>query len=90
MHRMTPATQVLHMVIQMGISHRVLSLQGAAHTDYLLSQSQLCPAPPSNAPAVHTSDTTGPLTNNPSGYSQLHAKEGSKSPFPVFPKFEFS
>lgn len=87
-HRMTPATQPLHMILQMGISHRVLSLQGAAHTDYLLSPSQLCPAPPSNPPAIHTSNTTGLLANNPCGHSQLCTQEGSKSSFLVSSKFE--
>jgi len=75
------------MIIQMGISHRVLSLQGAARTDYLLSPSQLFPAFPSNPPAIHTSNATGLLANNPRAYSQLCAKERSKSPFLVSPKF---
>lgn len=85
---MTPNTRILCMIIQTGISHRVLSLQGAALTYYLLSQSQLCPAPPSNPPAIHTSNTTGLLTSNSRDYWQLHAKERSESPFLVSPKFE--
>lgn len=69
------------MITQMGISHRVFPLQGAAHTDYLLSQSQLCPAPPSNSSAIHTSSTTGFLANNPHGFSQLRANGRSKIHF---------
>lgn len=40
---MTPAPLVLRTTIQMGIRHRVLSHQGAAHTDNPLLQPRLLP-----------------------------------------------